>query len=163
MIDTDRPLVTFALFAYNQEEYIRDAIQGALSQTYSPLQIILSDDNSSDNTFTIMQEIASQYKGPHQITLNRNQSNQGIGGHINKLMLLTKGEFIVIAAGDDISMPERTVQPRVCRSWRLAVNRGSKISRSQTVIFSTNTKRFAAGSLNKRMGFTFLIRWIMEI
>lgn len=33
----DRPLITFALFAYNQEQYIEEAVQGALSQTYSPL------------------------------------------------------------------------------------------------------------------------------
>jgi len=30
----DRPLVTFALFAYNQEQYIREAVEGAFSQTY---------------------------------------------------------------------------------------------------------------------------------
>ena len=34
---TDRPLVTFALFAYNQEDYIREAVEGAFAQTYEPL------------------------------------------------------------------------------------------------------------------------------
>ena len=59
MIDTntDRPLVTFALFAYNQEQHIREAVDGAFSQTYEPLEIILSDDCSTDRTFEIMQEI----------------------------------------------------------------------------------------------------------
>jgi hypothetical protein len=33
---TDRPLVTFALFAYNQEKYIREAVVGAFAQTYEP-------------------------------------------------------------------------------------------------------------------------------
>ena len=37
---TDRPLVTFALFAYNQEDYIREAVEGAFAQTYEPLEII---------------------------------------------------------------------------------------------------------------------------
>lgn len=36
-----RPLVTFALFAYNQERFIREAVEGALAQTYSPLQVVL--------------------------------------------------------------------------------------------------------------------------
>jgi len=103
-----KPLVTFALFAYNQERYIREALAGALAQTYSPLQIVLSDDNSTDRTFEIMREVASQYHGPHQILLNRNESNQGIGMHVNKVMSLAEGEFIVVAAGDDISLPERT-------------------------------------------------------
>lgn len=102
------PLATFALLAYNQERYIREAVAGAFAQTYTPLQIILSDDNSSDRTFEIMQEMASQYHGPHQVVLNRNETNQGIGFHVNKVMRLAKGDFVVVAAGDDISLPERT-------------------------------------------------------
>ncbi|MFO1431402.1 MAG: glycosyltransferase [Candidatus Competibacteraceae bacterium] len=104
----ERPLVTFALFAYNQERFIREAVEGALAQTYSPLQIILSDDCSSDRTFEYMKEMARSYEGPHQIVLNRNESNQGIGGHINRVMRLVKGDLIIVAAGDDISMPQRT-------------------------------------------------------
>ena len=46
---SDRPLVTFALFAYNQEKYIREAVEGAFAQTYAPLEIILSDDCSTDS------------------------------------------------------------------------------------------------------------------
>jgi len=48
-----KPLITFALFAYNQERFIREAVQGAFSQTYSPLEIIMSDDCSKDRTFDI--------------------------------------------------------------------------------------------------------------
>ena len=44
---TGAPLVTFALFAYNQERYVREAVEGAFAQTYQPLEIILSDDCSS--------------------------------------------------------------------------------------------------------------------
>jgi glycosyltransferase involved in cell wall biosynthesis len=40
---TDRPLVTFALFSYKQEHYIREAIEAAFAQAYQPLEIILSD------------------------------------------------------------------------------------------------------------------------
>ena len=42
--------MTFVLLAYNQEKYIREAVDGALAQTYHPLKIILSDDCSSDRT-----------------------------------------------------------------------------------------------------------------
>jgi glycosyltransferase involved in cell wall biosynthesis len=105
----ERPLITFALFAYNQERFIREAVDGAFSQTYSPLEIILSDDCSSDCTFEIMKEMAAEYQGPHQIILNRNEKNLGIGGHVNRVMMeLAKGELIVVAAGDDISKNDRT-------------------------------------------------------
>lgn len=105
----ERPLVTFALFAYNQEKYIREAVEGAFSQTYEPLEIILSDDCSTDRTFEIMQDMASEYKGPHKVVLNRNESNVGVCGHINKVYRLAKSEILVLAAGDDISMPQRTL------------------------------------------------------
>lgn len=106
--EQERPLVTFALFAYNQERFIREAVEGAFSQDYSPLQIILSDDSSSDRTFEIMREMAEVYDGPHEIVLNRNDENLGIGGHVNHVMSMARGELVVMAAGDDISFPERT-------------------------------------------------------
>lgn len=106
-VSNEKPLITFALFAYNQEKYIREAVEGALAQTYSPLQIILSDDCSSDRTFEIMSEMVVEYSGPHEVLLNRNEKNRGIGGHINTVMKISKGELCVVAAGDDISIPER--------------------------------------------------------
>ncbi|GFE58639.1 glycosyltransferase [Geobacter sp. AOG1] len=107
MSETDKPLVTFALFAYNQERFIREAVEGAFAQTYSPLQIILSDDCSSDRTFEIMQEMVKDYSGPHIILLNRNAQNLGLGGHVNRVMELAEGELIIASAGDDISLPHR--------------------------------------------------------
>jgi glycosyltransferase involved in cell wall biosynthesis len=102
-----QPPITFLVFAYKQEQFIREAVEGALAQTYSPLEIILSDDCSPDRTFEIMQEMAAAYRGPHKIVLNRNPKNLGLGSHLNRLMELASGEIIVIGAGDDISLPER--------------------------------------------------------
>jgi len=103
----ERPPITLALFAYNQEAFIREAIVGAFSQTYSPLTIILSDDHSSDQTFAIMEEMARQYAGPHKIVLNRNESNQRLSGHISKVMELVDTEWVAVAAGDDVSLADR--------------------------------------------------------
>lgn len=96
------------LIAYNQEQFITEAVQGAFSQTYSPLEIILSDDCSPDRTFEIMQEMAAQYQGPHTIVVNRNERNLGLIGHINRVMEFAKGDLILAAAGDDISLHFRT-------------------------------------------------------
>jgi glycosyltransferase involved in cell wall biosynthesis len=104
----ERPLVTFALFAYNQEKYIREAVEGALAQTYEPLEIILSDDCSTDRTFEVMEEMVASYTGPHMVLLNKNHINLGIGGHVNKIDQLAKGDLILHAAGDDISLAHRT-------------------------------------------------------
>lgn len=107
-LNNERPLVTFALFAFNQEQYIREAIEGAFSQTYEPLEIILSDDCSSDLTFEIMQEMAAAYQGPHQVIVRQSDVNRGTFNHILDVAQQSHGEYIVAAAGDDISLPERT-------------------------------------------------------
>lgn len=104
----DRPRVTLALFAYKQQAYVRSAVQGALAQDYEgPLEIILSDDTSPDATFTVMQKIARSYTGPHHVRLNRNDSNLGLCAHVNRVLAMAQGEIIVMAAGDDISLPSR--------------------------------------------------------
>jgi len=103
----ERPLVTFALFAYNQEKYIREAVEGAFSQTYEPLEIVLSDDCSTDRTFEIIEEMAAGYRGPHDLVVRQNDTNQGLAVHINHVMSQVCGKLVVVAAGDDVSFPHR--------------------------------------------------------
>lgn len=103
-----RPCVSFALFAYNQQAYVRAAVEGALSQDYDgPLEIILSDDGSPDATFAVMQKVARAYDGPHHVRLNRNDTNLGLSAHVNRVLAMAQGDIIVMAAGDDISLPGR--------------------------------------------------------
>jgi glycosyltransferase involved in cell wall biosynthesis len=103
-----KPLLTFAIAALNQERFIREAVESAFAQTYSPLEIILSDDHSEDRTFQIMSEMAATYRGPHRLILNQNPARRCIGGHVNRIVKLSSGEIILAAAGDDISLPHRS-------------------------------------------------------
>ena len=140
----DRPLITFAVFAYNQVRWVRAAVEAALAQTWTPLQIILSDDGSTDGTFAIMEELAHSYHGPHQVQLNRNPRNLGIGGHVNRVMELVAGDLVVVAAGDDISVPHRTAS--IAEVWL-----GS--GRRAMSIHSAVTEMDADGSLLSLRGF----------
>ena len=106
-MNSNSNLVTFALFAYNQERFIAEAVRGALAQTYSPLEIILSDDCSADRTFDLIRQEVSGYRGPHEIRLNRNETNLGFASHINRVMEMARGQLIVAAGGDDVSLPDR--------------------------------------------------------
>jgi len=125
----NRPLVTLAVFAYNQEPFIRDAVLGAFSQTYWPLEIILSDDCSSDRTFEIMEEMAAAYGGPHRVVVRRNSKNYGVNEHINRVITISKGELIVMAAGDDISYAHRvsTIVQHWVQGGKLAVAISSNV------------------------------------
>lgn len=105
------PLVSFCILAYNQEEYIKDAILGAANQKYPNLEIIISDDNSTDKTFEIINQTVNEIKNtcPHTIRINKNTPNLGIREHCNKVLYeLAKGDIMLLAGGDDISLPERT-------------------------------------------------------
>ena len=73
-----RPMVTICMGTYNQEEYVRDSVRGLLSQTYTPLEIVISDDCSKDHTWEIILEEVENYRksgGEHKIVLNRNAHN----------------------------------------------------------------------------------------
>lgn len=103
----EKPLVTFALFAYNQERYIREAVEAALAQDYPNLEIIISDDCSSDLTFNLISNILSEYSGIHRVIFYKNEENLGLIGSVNKLFSIASGDLIVMAAGDDVSAPGR--------------------------------------------------------
>lgn len=109
------PLVTVLLLAYNQRDFVGQAIAGALAQTYAKLEIVISDDASTDDTFAQMQQAVESYTGPHRVVLNRNPCNLGIGGNLNRMVDLSHGELLFIAAGDDISKPQRC--QRVVEAW----------------------------------------------
>jgi glycosyltransferase involved in cell wall biosynthesis len=115
MQNSTQPLVTVILLTYNQENLVAMAVESLLAQTYSPLEIILSDDASTDNTFAVMQSLVDKYKGIHRIVLNQNQLNLGIAAHVNTALALSGGELIFAAAGDDISMPDRC--EKVVSAW----------------------------------------------
>jgi glycosyltransferase involved in cell wall biosynthesis len=104
------PLVSLVIVSYQQESLVAEAVNAALSQTYHPLEIVVSDDNSCDRTFEVVEELAAKYHGPHRLVLNRNSQNLFIPRHINEIMSIAQGELIVIAAGDDISVPDRVEQ-----------------------------------------------------
>lgn len=105
--EAGQPLATFILFAYNQEKYVREAVEGALAQTYAPLEIILSDDCSPDSTFAIMQEMAAAYRGSHMVRAVQTPHNLGLIQHVLLRGREAQGEIVVVAAGDDVSKPGR--------------------------------------------------------
>ncbi len=110
-----RPLASMLLIAYNQQQQIADAVKGALAQTYEPLEIIISDDASRDSTFAAIQAAVAGYEGPHRVVVRRNEANQGISAHLSQLAQMANGELLFVAAGDDISAPDRC--ERVVDFW----------------------------------------------
>lgn len=101
------PLVTFALFAYNQAPYIRQAMEAALAQDYPNLEIIVSDDCSTDDTYSLMEQIAERHEGPHRLIVRRTEKNCGSLLHVADVAKIARGALLVLAAGDDVSKANR--------------------------------------------------------
>lgn len=145
------PKISLILFAYNQEQFILDAALSCLSQDYQgPLEIFISDDCSTDNTFGLIQNLAENYNGRHTLTIHRNAHNLGIGAHYNYAISRTGGQLIFTAAGDDISFPERI--STMVNAW---INNGERAD----LITSNLQKIRTDGSLSKEIFVSDLSFW----
>jgi hypothetical protein len=152
MSQPDRPLVSLLLACYRQERFIAEAVQAALAQAYSPLEIIISDDASPDATFALAQQAVQGYAGPHRVMLRRNPRNLGISAHFSLLAELAQGELLVVAAGDDVSEPQRC--ERLVAHW-LGCNRRPDLIASDLVDIDI------AGRVQQRLAHTRLDDWTL--
>ena len=97
------PLVSVLVPAYNEEQYIRAAMDSLLTQTHLELNIIVINDGSTDRTPDILEEMA---KGESRLRIVH-QENQGIIGALNQALSLAEGDFIARMDANDISAKER--------------------------------------------------------
>ncbi len=91
-----------------------------------PLEVILSDDASSDDTYAVLEDVARAYRGPHAVRARRNATNLGIGAHYNRLIAESTGELLVTAGGDDLSLPSRVA--KLAAAWDATGGRADLVS-----------------------------------
>lgn len=96
------PIVSVLMPCYNSEQYIREAIDSILSQTFSDFEFIVINDGSTDNSA----EIIGSYKDKRIKYIN-NDVNLGLIKSLNKGISLAKGKYIARMDSDDISYPTR--------------------------------------------------------
>ena len=102
MSDVTFPLVSICIPTYNGATYIEEAIQSAINQTYSNLEIVISDDASKDNTLTIIERFKSKTKIPISITFH---DPKGIGANWNNCIRHSNGAYIKFLFQDDVLLP----------------------------------------------------------
>lgn len=93
---------------YNTAEFVTDAIESILSQTYRNFELIVVDDGSTDNTPEILRSYKRRY--PKAICLITLKKNIGDSQATNIGFRVARGEFIARMDADDISHPERLVR-----------------------------------------------------
>ncbi len=96
------PKVTVLMAVYNCEQYLREAVESILGQTFQDFDFLIINDGSTDST----REVILSYDDP-RIRLVDNEQNLGLTRSLNRGLELAQGEFIARQDGDDISEPER--------------------------------------------------------
>jgi glycosyltransferase involved in cell wall biosynthesis len=99
----DSPLVSIIIIAYNSSKYIKETLSSVSAQTYKPLEIIISDDGSTDDTVKICQAwIIENEDRFDRVKLVRTSSNSGIPGNCNRGINASSGQWFKILSGDDM-------------------------------------------------------------
>ncbi|UBF24883.1 glycosyltransferase [Kovacikia minuta CCNUW1] len=102
-MSTASPRLSVGLPVYNGENYIREAIDSILTQTFEDFELIIADNTSTDKT----QEICEEYAARDQrIRYYRNEYNLGASRNQCLTFELSRGEYFRLAAHDDICAPE---------------------------------------------------------
>jgi glycosyltransferase involved in cell wall biosynthesis len=94
---TQRPLVSVIIPCYNQAQYLPDAIESALEQTYKNVEIIVVDDGSTDGAAAI----AGRFSSVRYIR----QENRGLSAARNTGLQISRGKYIVFLDSDDRLLP----------------------------------------------------------
>ncbi len=101
-MNNNQPLVSIGLPVYNGEQFLRDALDSLLKQTFENFELIISDNASTDNTEKICREYT---KKDQRIRYYRNPENIGAARNFNRVFELSKGKYFKWAAHDDICAP----------------------------------------------------------
>ena len=98
------PLVSVIMPVYNGEQFLAEAIESILTQTFADLEFIIVDDGSEDGSVPIIQDCA---KRDRRIRFLQHKANMGIGAACNTGVAAASGEYITRMDCDDISLPTR--------------------------------------------------------
>ena len=99
----DKPYVSVGLPVFNGEDYLEEALDSILAQTYSDFELIISDNASTDRTEEICRAYTVRDK---RIRYFRNETNLGAAKNFNRVFELSSGEYFKWASYDDVLGPE---------------------------------------------------------
>ncbi|WP_424963350.1 glycosyltransferase family 2 protein [Ekhidna sp.] len=101
------PLVSIIIAVFNGEKYIREAIESALNQSYSKIELLIIDDGSKDNTVSIIDSFVD-----NRIKLFKLVNNQGVSNARNVGLHHMKGDYFCFLDADDM-LPSKSIESRL--------------------------------------------------
>ncbi len=94
----DRPLISICIPNYNNAEYVGEAIQSALDQTYNNIEVIVVDNCSTDNSW----EVINTYSSDLRVKIYQNKTNIGMVGNFREALRKSYGRYISFLCSDDL-------------------------------------------------------------
>lgn len=98
-------LISVVMTVFNGEEFLQEAIDSILTQSYTDFEFIIVDDGSNGNTKKILNEVSDQ-----RVNILHLDPNQGQANALNFGIDIAKGEWIIRQDADDISLPDRIME-----------------------------------------------------
>ncbi len=103
----NKPLISVVIPTFNSAHFVVDAVASALAQTYPPLEVIVIDDGSIDNTREVL---APQWNSIRYVK----QPNAGAAAARNRGLDVAKGDWVAFLDSDDIWLPEKLEKQAAC-------------------------------------------------
>jgi len=107
-------LVSVAVINYNYGQFVREAVNSALAQSYSPIEVVVVDDGSTDDSLTVLEEFSQRI-----LVVRKDR-----GGHVSALNAgasASQGEVIIFLDADDRLRPDCV--SKVMRVWRYGLSK----------------------------------------
>ncbi len=104
MSDLKIPEISVIMSVYNGEEYLVDAIESVMGQTFESWELIVINDCSSDSTSEILSALSLK---DERIKVHNNEVNLRLPTSLNKAISLSRGKYIARMDADDICLPDR--------------------------------------------------------
>jgi glycosyltransferase involved in cell wall biosynthesis len=124
-------LVSVIIPTYNRQAYVREAIESVLSQTYSPFELLVVDDGSTDDTPALLKA----YQGRIKVL---RQSNHGVSAARNLGIRSARGAFIALLDSDDYWQPDKLAlqmdwfdthpEALICQTEEIWIRNGVRIN-----------------------------------
>jgi glycosyltransferase involved in cell wall biosynthesis len=99
-----RPLISVVIAAYNAAPYLAETLESVLAQTYTPVEIIVVDDGSTDETPTVAGRYATHFGGRIRVEA---LPHRGVAATLNHGLALAQGALLAILDADDLWLPAK--------------------------------------------------------
>ncbi len=138
--NNSEPLVSIIVITYNSSAYVIETLESAKAQTYQNIELIISDDCSTDNTVNVCQQWLSDNKDRFiNVNIVSTPKNSGVAPNCNNGLNAAKGEWVKLIAGDDLLVDE-AIEKYI---KFISINSSAKVVISDMQVFGEKNERYS--------------------